>query len=46
MAVMWTIMIYEVDGSETEVHFFIRHDTNAVLSFKVAIELIAVDYDT
>ena len=46
MAILWTAMTYEVDGLETKVHFFIRHDIDAVLSFKVALEPITVDYYT
>ena len=44
MAIMWTTMTYEVDGLEIEVHFFIRHDVDTVLSFKVTLKSIVVDY--
>ena len=39
-------MTYEVDGLETEVHFFIWHDADTVLFFRVALEPIIVDYHT
>ena len=39
-------MTYSVDGQETEVHFYICHDVDVVLSFKVALKPIAVDYHT
>ena len=39
-------MTYEVDGLKTEVHFIIQHDTNVVLSFRVTLEMIAVDCHT
>ena len=42
MAIMW--MTYDVDELETEVYFFIHHDVDAVLSFRVALNPIAVDY--
>ena len=46
MAIMWTAITYDVDVSETEVHFFIHHDANAVLSLRVALKQIVVDYHT
>ena len=44
MVILWTATTYEVDGPEIEVHFFIRHNADAVLSFRVVLELIAIDY--
>ena len=46
MAIMWIAMTYSVDRQEKEVHFYIRHNVDAVLSFRVALEPIAVDYHT
>ena len=46
MTILWTTMTYEVDRPAVEVHFFIRHDADVVLSFRVVLDPIAVDYHT
>ena len=39
-------MTYDVTGDETEVHYFVRHNTNVIVSLRVSLELIAVYYQT
>ena len=44
MTIHWIAMTYDVVVEETEVHYFIRHDANAIVSLRVSSELIVVVY--
>ena len=39
-------MTFEVDGAKIEVHYFICHDAEAILSFQVSLEPIMLEYHT
>ena len=46
MAIHWTTQTYDVYGEETEILYFIRHNTDADLSSRVSMEPIAIGYRT
>ena len=46
MAIHWTTQTYDVYGEETEILYFIRHDADAELSFRVSVVPIAIGYRT
>ena len=46
MSIHWVAMTYDVVESETVVHYIIRHDFDAILSWKVLLEPIAVNFCT
>ena len=46
ITIHWTAQTYNVHGEETEILYFIRHDADADLSFRVSMEPIAIGYRT
>ena len=43
MAVQWASMVYEVTPEETQVRYFVYHDADAELVFKVTVIPIGAD---
>ena len=46
MAIIWVAETYGVLEDETEIVYYIRHDADAELSFRVVTEPIAIGYRT
>ena len=46
MAIHWTTQTYDVEEDETKVLYFVRHDADAILSFRVSVEPMVIGYRT
>ena len=46
MAIHWDAMTYDVIEDETVVHYFVQYNTNVVVSMRVCLEPIAIDFHT
>ena len=46
MAILWVAQSLDIHGDETQILYYIRHDLDAELSFRVVIDSIAIEYRT
>ena len=46
MTILWVAQTLNVHGDKTMILYYIRHDPDAELSFRVSVDFIAIEYRT